>query len=286
MESKPKLLMLKGLPGSGKTTYAQTLEGRGWVRTNKDNMRKLYFPDYTSKDENTIVMLEDEIIKKALNSGQYVVSDNTHFSPHHQARLEMIAKECNADFELLFIDTPLEECIARNNKRTNNRVPIDVILGMYDKYIAPLRDEEIEYDDNLEECIIVDIDGTIAVLGDRSPYDTASCGGDTVNDAVANIVNMAYGHGYKVILVTGRSKEHRNITRKWLEENGINYDKIYFREEGSKEKDYDLKEGLYREHIRNKYNVKYVIEDRPRNCRMWRRLGLEVLQIGEPYNEF
>ena len=196
--------MLKGLPASGKSTYAKELEAKGWVRANKDDIRKRHFPDYDFKDEKEVVAKEDQLIHAALGIGKDVVVDNTHFNPKHQKRLEKIAEQFNADFEVLFIDTPLEVCIKRNRKRANS-VPLEVILDMHRKYIAPYRDEKIEYNDKLEEAIIVDVDGTLAHLADRDPYDASRAHLDTVDDAVSNIVNMAYGHGYRVIVLTGRS---------------------------------------------------------------------------------
>lgn len=37
----PKLLVLKGLPASGKSTYAKELVNKGWKRVNKDDLRAM-----------------------------------------------------------------------------------------------------------------------------------------------------------------------------------------------------------------------------------------------------
>ena len=150
---RTQLLMLKGLPASGKSTYAKELVEKGWVRANKDDIRKEFFPDYDYKNEKEVVTIEDNDIRSALARGKNVVVDDTNFAPKHQTRLEAIAKEFGAEFRLLFIDTHIEECIKRNRKRANS-VPMEVILGMHRKYIAPLREKKVEYNDNLEEAII------------------------------------------------------------------------------------------------------------------------------------
>ena len=285
MKKRQKLLMLKGLPASGKSTYAKELESQGWSRANKDDIRKMFFPDYTHKDEKDVVEIEDAEIIAELRDGKNVVVDDTNFAPKHQQRLEKIAKDMNADFEVLFIDTPLEECIKRNKKRPNS-VPLEVIMNMYRQYIAPLREKAIEYNDNLEEAILVDVDGTLAHICDRDPYDASRAMGDSLDDAVSNIVNMAYGHGYKVIVLTGRHSGHLRVTTEWLEEKGVNYDEIFCRDEGDDRPDYIVKRELFEANIRDKYNVKYVIDDRPSVCRMWRSIGLKVLQVGDPHVEF
>lgn len=278
-----KLLMLKGLPASGKSTHAKELESQGWIRANKDDIRAEQFPFYEFKDEKKVLELEDLVIREALGQGVNVVVDDTNFN--QQPRLEKIAKEYGAEFEVLFIDTPVEICIRRNRKRAKS-VPLEAILGMYRKHIAPYRDFPPLYDDTLEECIIVDLDGTLAHATDRNPYDDTDVANDKLDDAVSSVLEMAYGHGYKVIILTGRHAENLQSTLDWLKKLDVNYDEIHSRKEGDGRPDFEVKEELYQEHIAGKYNVKFVIDDRPAVCRTWRRLGLKVLQVGDPHLEF
>ncbi len=288
MNKKPKLLLLKGLPASGKSTYAKELESKGWARVNKDDIRKEFFPDYTFKDEKEVVYMEDAEIIAELREGNNVVVDDTNFAPKHQQRLEKIAKEEDADFEVLFIDTPLEECIKRNRKRANN-VPMEAILNMYRKYIAPYREEHVKYNDALDEAILVDVDGTLAHIdGDnpRSPYDASRAMEDVLDDAVSVLTSMCYQHGYRVIILTGRHSGHLQVTKDWLAANGVEYDEIHCRDEEDTRADYIVKRELFEQYVKDKYNVKFVIDDRPSVCRMWRSLGLKTLQVGDPHFEF
>lgn len=277
--------MLKGLPASGKTTHAEELELQGWCRVNKDDIRTEFFPNWKFKDEKDVIAIQDELIRASLSDLNDVVVDDTNFHPKHEQRLRTLATEHNAELEILFIDTHPEECIRRNRKRQKS-VPIEAIVTMYDKYIAPLREKKAEYEEGLEEAIIVDMDGTLANIGDRSPYDSSRADIDTVNDSVASVLSMAYGHGYKVIILTGRHGEDIEVTEKWLEGNGINYDLLFTRAEKDERKDYIVKRELFDNHIRGKYNIKFVMDDRPQVCREWRRMGLPVLQVGDPHNEF
>lgn len=283
-----KLLMLKGLPASGKSTYAKELESKGWARVNKDDIRKEFFPDYTFKDEKEVVYMEDAEIIAELREGNNVVVDDTNFAPKHQQRLEKIAKEEDADFEVLFIDTPLEECIKRNRKRASN-VPMEAILNMYRKYIAPYREEHVKYNDALDEAILVDIDGTLAHIdGDnpRSPYDASRAMEDVLDDAVSVLASMCYQHGYRVIILTGRHSGHLQVTKDWLAAKGVEYDEIHCRDEEDTRADYIVKRELFEQYVKDKYNVKFVVDDRPQVCRMWRSLGLKTLQVGDPHHEF
>lgn len=284
-----KLLFLKGLPASGKTTYAKELESTGdWVRVNKDDIRKEYFPDYAFEDERAVVSIETMEVASQLERGNNVVVDNTHFNPKHQERLEKVASDFGAEFEVLFIDTHVEECIKRNRKRPNS-VPMEVILKMYQKYIAPYKEEHVKYNDKLDEAIIVDVDGTLAHIDSsnaRSPYDASRAHEDILDDVVSVLTAMCFNHGYRVIILTGRHSGHLQVTKDWLDAKGVDYDKIYSREEGDVRPDYVVKKELFDEHILDKYNVKFVIDDRPQVCRMWRSLGLKTLQVGDPHDEF
>jgi len=288
----PKILMLKGLPASGKSTHARELVDQGYVRVNKDDLRAmLHNSKYSKGNENEVLKLRDEVIRLAVRDGKNVVVDDTNFEQKHYNRLTELAQELDANFEVLFIDTPLEECIKRNEQRAN-KVPISVITKMHNRHIAALRNgSPVKYNEDFEECIIVDIDGTLAHLSTDNPrdiYDASRAMEDRLDDAVSSVVAMAYGHGYKVIILTGRGRDegHLEVTKAWLEANGVSYDEIYSRQVGDERPDTEVKKELYDTHIKNRFNVKYVIDDRPSVCRMWRSLGLFTFQVGDPHHEF
>jgi len=295
MTKKPVLVMVKGLPASGKTTYARTLVDKGYVRVNKDDLRAMMHNSKWSKgNEKQVLYARDTAVRNALFNGQNVIVDDTNFAPGHEATLRQIAQDTESNFEAVVIDTPLEECIKRNENRAN-KVPVSVIVTMHSRYIAaPNTPEKPEYEDDLEECIIVDVDGTLAHIATgpdgtvRSVYDATRAGEDSVDDAVSSVVAMAYSHGYKVIILTGRGlyEGHLEATKAWLDSNGINYDEIYSRKVGDDRKDTEVKSDLYTEHIKGKYNVKFVFDDRPSVCRMWRSKGLPTFQVGDVHNEF
>ena len=135
-------------------------------------------------------------------------------------------------------------------------------------------------DDERPEAIIVDVDGTLAHIADgRSPYDASRAMNDELDDAVSSIVAMAYENGYQVIVVTGRSAEHKDVTVEWLAQNGVSYDEIYTRAEGDTREDSIVKEEIYKNHIKDRYWIKFVLDDRQRVVDMWRRNGLKTLQV-------
>lgn len=139
----------------------------------------------------------------------------------------------------------------------------------------------------MQDAIIVDIDGTLALKGERSPYDWSRVGEDKVNEPIHNLL-WRFAHGYKdwgdeinFILVSGRDEICRPQTKRWIKENKIVCDALFMRPQGNTEKDTIIKERIYREHIEGKYNVLFVLDDRDQVVKMWRSLGLTCLQVAE-----
>lgn len=282
---KPHLLMLQGLPGSGKTTMARSLvDTRQAVRVNKDDLRAMLHNGIHSKSsEKEVLALRDKIVVDTLSRGRTIIVDDTNFAPYHEITLREIAKNMGVPFVKHFIDTPLEDCLIRNKQR-DKPVPESVITDMYEKYLAPKTPIKLpEYvEEEKDEAIIVDVDGTLAhISGDnpRNPYDASRAMEDALDDAVSIIAAMAYSHGYKVIILTGRTAAHRQVTEEWLEANGVEYDELYTRADGDKRQDSIVKEELYRTHVEPRYKVKFVLDDRNQVVDMWREIGLKCLQV-------
>jgi predicted kinase len=293
---KSILKVLVGLPASGKSTEAKILVGQGWIRTNKDTIREELFPDYKRKDEKKVVKERNRQIIEALSQGKNVVVDDTNLNPIHVRDLANIAKEYDADFEVdrSFLDVPLSVCIKRDKNREKS-VGEQVIRGMFHQYIkkAPTA---IEYDSNLPMAIICDIDGTLAHMGDRrKPFEWHKVGLDEVDLGVAHLIDAINCIGYaEVFLFSGRNEVCRPETEEWLERNAIEYKALYMRPQynpgtrtESNADDRDIKRDMLFDNIIGYYNVLFVVDDRPKVCRMWRdEFGFRVLNVGDPYYEF
>jgi hypothetical protein len=134
----------------------------------------------------------------------------------------------------------------------------------------------------MRECVIFDLDGTFAFLGDRSPYDASRCEGDEVNGAV-HFTYEAIRSGkpdVAVLLVSGREERWRPQTERWLTRHGIVYDGLFLRPTGDHRKDTVVKREIYDRHIAGHYTVRVVFEDRDQVVRMWRDdLQLPCFQV-------
>lgn len=165
-----KLTMTKGLPASGKSTWAKREVDRsnGKIkRVNKDDLRAMVDAGIWSKqNEKQILEIRNLFVRHYLSCGYDVIVDDTNLTPNHEEVLRGIAGEQGADFEVKsFLDVPIGTCIARNAERVNP-VPVNAIKSMFRQfvkhnlvkpYVPP-----VPHNPDLPNCIIVDIDGTLA----------------------------------------------------------------------------------------------------------------------------
>lgn len=141
---------------------------------------------------------------------------------------------------------------------------------------------------SLPKAILCDLDGTLALLGERSPYDASTAEEDALNHPVANILEV-YNHQdvfeVTVILITGREDRFRPETERWLQKYGIEYEALYMRKSGDQRKDTVVKREIFEKFVAPKYEVLFVLEDRDQVVAMWRKeLGLTCLQV--EYGDF
>ena len=177
--------MLKGLPSSGKSTHAKELVAQGWKRVNKDDLRAMIDCSKWGKEkERDIIELRDITIIHYLDQGYNVVVDDTNLNPIHEESLREIAEHCEVVFETLYFNTPVSVCIERDLARPNP-VGADVILRMYNQFIF----KPVPYNPTLPDCYIFDIDGTLAKMAKRSPYEWGRVGEDSLNEHVALILD-------------------------------------------------------------------------------------------------
>lgn len=128
-------------------------------------------------------------------------------------------------------------------------------------------------------AIIVDVDGTLALRGDRSPYDWSKVGLDTVNEPIADIVRAYDLRSVFVLVVSGRDGSCVNATGAWLRRYDIPFDRLFMRPAGNTEKDSIIKKRIFDDMIRDKFDVLFVLDDRNQVVEMWRSLGLVCLQV-------
>jgi len=278
-----RVLILQGLPASGKSQFARELllaKPGSWVRTNKDLLREMAHAScWSPANEKFIVKLRDNAILMALEAGKHVVVDDTNFGHNIEQIKELVKGQAKVQINNSFLQVDVEECIRRDLLRPKS-VGKDVIMKMYNQFVRPQLVTPITYNSELPDAIIVDMDGTLAIIGDRSPYDISRYDLDLPNQPVLETVQK-WQDSTTIIIVSGRTDDGIEKTEAWLKKHGINYQHIYMRASGDLRKDSIIKQELYNRFIRDQYNISFVLDDRQQVVDMWRGLGLTVFQVAE-----
>ncbi len=286
MTDKPTLEILQGLPASGKSTYArkEVEAGHGKVkRVNKDSIREMIDAGkFSRSNERAVLFVRDTIIDATLNDPRVekVIVDDTNFpSKGLDALIQKFDERTTIKFTVF--DTSLGECIERDQARANG-VGARVIQNFHAQHIAKLERALGEQDESLPKAIICDIDGTLARMVDRGPFDYSKVSTDVIVPSVRSMVRALEGNGECLVLVmSGRDSVCYRDTLGWLHVNNVPFNALFMRAEGDNREDSIIKRELFDAHIRGKYNVICVLDDRNRVVDMWRRLGLTCLQVGD-----
>ena len=113
-----KLVILRWLPASGKSTEAKKLVEEGMKRVNKDLLREMLdFWVWSKANEALVNEIEYDLIQSLLSRGISVVVDDTNISMSRVNLLEAIWMWEDATIEVMLIETPVEECIKRDANR-------------------------------------------------------------------------------------------------------------------------------------------------------------------------
>ena len=294
MKKTPTLTLLIGAPASGKSTYAEWIvktEPRT-MRISRDEIRHSQFQDQVdAPTEGMISKIINEQTKVLLSNGWNVILDNCH------TKWEYI-KDPIANFNELahiqfkLFDLPLHDLYERNENRTR-KVPKKVIENMYNQLqvlkqkfdFKPIKRErnELEYqlqDTNLPKAIICDLDGTLALMNGRNPFDAATCDKDLLNEPVANVLKNYKKLGYKILLVSGREDQYKAPTLRFLETHGILFDDLIMRKSNDNRKDSIIKTEIFTNHIKDNYFIEFVLDDRNQVVDTWRKdLKLPCFQV-------
>lgn len=145
---KHELIILQGIQGSGKTTWAKNWvkeDPKHRVRFNQDDIRNMFGVYWVPSREPLVKTMHNSFLNGAMLEGYDIVLDNINLNQKTLDEIKEIVEEFNKWISLspvdlhydikyqTFFDTPLEECIARDSKR-ENPIGENVIRSTYNKY--------------------------------------------------------------------------------------------------------------------------------------------------------
>lgn len=141
-----KLIITRGLPGSGKSTwadiYATRSENYDTTRiVTMDDIRKAIGAQFAAGDESIVQSVRDFTIRQYLARGYTVISADTNLNPRTLQHIKDLAFQVMPDIPVEiqdFTDVPLDTCLERNRRRWamgDCKVPDAAIIEMHDKFL-------------------------------------------------------------------------------------------------------------------------------------------------------
>ena len=139
----PKIILCRGIPGSGKTVWSKKWaleDSEHRVRFNNDDIRNMLGEYWVPKREWLVEMLKYHFVREAMNRNCDIVIDSMNLNPKEIKVYEKWIEDHNRfDFYLKYklefknFNTPLDICIIRDSAR---ETPIgrEVITATYNKY--------------------------------------------------------------------------------------------------------------------------------------------------------
>lgn len=291
--------IMVGPVGSGKSTEVLAALGQysDLIRISKDEIRRgLRGNRQDMNIEPLVSSVYDSTIEKALMRGFNVVLDTTN--AHYSTLKKRLAYYKTLGIvNLIFMPNhPLDTLFSRNGYRPQDeRLPNEVVKSMWTKYqttfakqdeliaeaSARVPQEQVNYDDTLPDCVLIDFDDTISGKCDRGPFEWAKVGGDYPLKEMITLLN-SLDSSVERIFVTGRSEACSKESAKWIDNHFVFNSAratplLLMRGKNDFRPAVEVKQDLYEEHIKNKYNVLAVFDDDSRVIEMFRAKGINTL---------
>lgn len=306
------ITVLIGISGSGKTSFSNSTANRDTISISRDKTRKMLF----DADQNDISYFEREDLKKCellvtetiddliYNSLQKeidIILDNTHLEKRF---IDDILFKFNhlSPIELIFFECTLVKAKQRVMERNGweNKAYTNYMDRQYSQYetlkkemhgerlFYPQTSPQVKFDSNLPPAYVFDIDGTLALKGDRDIYDDSMLHLDTEIEQVGTILRALDEQRFHIIFVTGRGEECRESTTKWLLDNNLwtKRSEMFMRPAVDQRNDAVIKEEIVVNNLVPNYNVKAVIDDRLGVTRNFHKLGIFVLNVNQNFIKF
>jgi len=290
--------VLMGIPGAGKSYFSRELMAKEpgcWKRINFDDLRSAIDNGvYSPENEKIIIKTRDLIIQESLKNQFNVIVDNTHIKDkgrhfeHICSLVESLGINTQVIEKPFYID--VNDAIERDAKRPSPvgekvirtfwheaggkgfqhyHPKVETFLASDKSALA----KKAKLDPKLPNAILVDLDGTLALIGDRNVYDAGDCDTvDHINVPVAETVKLYHKAGYKIIFCSGRIDKYREPTVRFIEKHLPDMEYMLFmRNSSDKRKDCLVKDEIFQREINGKYNVGLILDDRDSVIELWRK---------------
>jgi predicted kinase len=146
-EARPTIIVVSGLPGTGKTYFCRRLAERlPFIIIESDALRKKLFPapTYSAEESTYLFRMIHQLIEELLEKGTPVILDATNLAERNRERIYNIAERTNARLILVRVEAPpelVQKRLKSRTKRPDNDNHSDADWTVYQKMKAA--DEKI-----------------------------------------------------------------------------------------------------------------------------------------------
>lgn len=289
-----KILLLRGLPASGKSTTAKEIvqNDGNWVRVNRDLLREMiHCGKWHPRHEEGIIDIEKGVAAYYLcEEGKNVVVDDCNLGQKHfdiwNEWAGLIRRTTGKSIGVDIRDNKVswQECVKRDEGR-GNKVGPDVIKQFAMQY------ERLEP----TKFVISDMDGTLCDNHERAtrcldredgkkdwkaffdgiPADPPR------EDVIKRFVHEVITHGALPIIVSARPERTRQVTLDWMAKHNVPFWTLIMRRDGDHRPDDQVKREILKRYFPDQSKIVCVFDDRPSVIRMWKEEGLTVYDEGK-----
>ncbi|MEK8109513.1 AAA family ATPase [Micromonospora sp. M12] len=209
--SMSRLIATRGLPASGKTTFARTLQP-SVVRVSRDDLRRMLHGErlFTQWAEAQVTAVQRAQVEALLRARADVCVDDTNLrartlrgGPTWPPATVPISR-CTTSPTCRWTSACAATPLARPSTRSARTRSTGCTSGTWRggpcrcRCHRPRRTPAVVHPPSTEppEIVLVDIDGTVALAVSRSPYDMTRVGEDQPNTAVIAAVRAMHAAGY------------------------------------------------------------------------------------------
>lgn len=306
MKETQKIILTRGIQGSGKSTWAKQ-----WVaekpdfriRINYDDLRCMMAPykvDSWNKREKVVKSLLEPFIITSLKNGFSIVVDNMNLSESSYSTIKgIINKNGYSEIPIEYKDffTDLKTCIQRDAKR-ETPIGAAIIKSTYNQYRLDIKYRENlqisssinEYNEEKPNALIMDFDNTLCYNLSKREYFGKDCHigmeNDVPNQHIIKMVKdfISANEDGKVFIITGRDKTNDviNASIKWLEKyfntEELNKIEVFYKPTKPQISSTLYKISVVENEILPNYNIQCAIDDNKKVIEVYRLFGIVALE--------
>lgn len=283
-----KIIVLQGPPAAGKSTLARQMvsQDKNNVIVSRDLIRESRGDYWIPEQEDYISDIEEFEVRAAIKRKLTPIIDATNLNPKTIEKWKKLSNELKCDIEFIMVYVPFKTALERDNQRTRS-VGEKVLRRYYSTYFHDEFVKEIGYDNFVMKefngkpnCVVFDIDGTIAHHHGRLPFEWDKLNTDMCDLRIVRLIKQLNILAIKIVFITGRPDSTKNATEEWLRKYlpEINFSLIMRDSKDSRSGDIVKKE-LWETRVDPQYNTLCIFEDSNKCADMWRELGILTCQV-------